>query len=259
MLGDRRYLEAATKAAVFIRKNLQNEGKLLRRYRDGESVLFGTVNDYAFLIHGLLTLYESDFDPQWVRWAEALQAKQDNLFWDEKNGGYYFTEANEKALLIRKKEFDDGVTPSGNSLAALNLSRLHDLTFDEKYAERLNRLLGVIAAVAKHYPAGYAQALMAMDYQLDRSKEVAVVGKPDDARLKEIKESLFQLFLPNKVLAMGMPGSFDDPKRLPILQGKVIQQDKPTIYVCEDKICKLPTTDLEKAKTLLNNFEKYDL
>lgn len=259
VLGDGRYLDAATKAAVLIRTSLYKEDKLLRRYRDGESVLSGTVNDYAFLIHGLLTLYESDFDSQWVRWAQTLQAKQDDLFWDEKNGGYFFTEANEKALLIRKKEFDDGVTPSGNSLAALNLARLHDLIFDEKYTERLNRLLGVIAAVVKRYPAGYAQALMAMDYKLDRSKEVAVVGKLDDPGLKEIKESVWQLFLPNKVLAMGMPGAFDDSKTLPILQGKVIQQDKPTIYICEDKICKMPTTDLEKAKTLLNDFEKYDL
>ncbi len=259
VLGDRRYLDAATNAAEFIRTKLYQEGKLLRRYRDGESLLSGTVNDYAFLIHGLLTLHESNFDPQWVRWAQALQKKQDDLFWDEKDGGYFFTAAEEKALLIRKKEFDDGVTPSGNSLAALNLSRLHDLTFDEKYADRLNRLFGVIAAVSKRYPAGYAQAMMAMDYELDRSKEVAVVGKPNDQRMIAIKTKLFQMFLPNKVLAMGNPGAFDDPKTLPILQGKTIQQESPTIYVCEDKICKMPTTDWDKAEVLMNDFEKYEL
>lgn len=259
VLGDSRYLDAATKAAGFIRSNLYRNSKLLRRYRDGESLFPGTVNDYAFLIHGLLTLYESDFDSQWVRWAETLQAKQNDLFWDGENGGYFFTEANQKELLIRKKEFDDGVTPSGNSLAALNLLRLHDLTFDEKYEKRLEKLLGVISHIAKRYPAGYAQAMMAIDYSLDRSKEIAVVGKPDDESMKAIRDYLFKAFLPNKVLSVGEPGNFDDPKTLPILQRKVIQQNKPTIYVCEDKICKMPTTDLEKAKALLNDFEKYDL
>lgn len=259
VLGETRYLDAARKAAVFIREKLYKDGKLLRRYRDGESRYDGTVNDYAFLIHGLLTLYESDFDPQWIRWATDLQSEQDKLFWDQKNGGYYLAEAEEKSLLVRKKEFDDGVTPSGNSLSALNLSRLHNLTFDQKYPETLKRLLSVASGIAASYPAGHSMLMAAVDYDLDRSKEVAVVGKPDDPAMREIRKFFFESFIPNKILAMGEPVPLGDATHPPILQGKPMMNDRPTIYVCENNICKCPTTSLEEAKKLVNDFEKYNL
>ena len=259
VLDDPRYLEAARKAAIFVQEKLYRNGRLLRRYREGESRFSGTVNDYSFLIHGLLTLYESDFDLRWIHWARDLQSKQDELFWDQKSGGYYLTEPGEKSLLVRKKEFDDGVIPSGNSLTALNLLKLHDLTFDQKYLEKLRQLFGVLSGIVASYPAGYAQMMTAVDYYLDRSKEVAVVGKQGDLALNEIRRFFSQSFLPNKVLAMGEPAGSGDSRIPAILQGKPMLNDRPTIYVCEDNICKRPTTNLEEAEKLVGDFEKYDL
>ncbi|MBI1909846.1 MAG: thioredoxin domain-containing protein [Deltaproteobacteria bacterium] len=258
VLGEARYLDAARKSAAFIRQKLYQDGKLLRRYRDGESRYSGTVNDYSFLIHGLLTLYESDFDPQWIGWAVDLQSQQDKLFWDQKNGGYYLAEAEEKSLLVRKKEFDDGVTPSGNSVSVLNLLKLHDLTLDQGYQKRLGELLNAVSGIAASYPAGYSMLMTAIDYHLDRSKEVAVVGRLDDPTMLEIRKFFFESFIPNKVLAMGEAAPLGDSKYPAILQGKTMQNDQPTIYVCENNICKRPTTSLEEAKKLINDFEKYN-
>ena len=246
VLGDERYLAAAQRAANFIRKNLYKNDKLLRRYRDGDARYHGTLDDYAFLIHGLLALYESDFDRAWLNWAIELQKQQDNDFRDE-SGGCFFTAPDEKQLIVRGKETNDGATPSGNSIAALNLLRLHGLTYERKYLERADRLFGFLAGFLAKYPAGYAQALIAADYRLDRSKEVVVVGKVNDPKLKEAVGKIYQMFLPSKVLISGE------------VSGKPMINNQTTFYICENQTCKLPTTDWEKAKELLEVMEKYDL
>ncbi|MBI4224684.1 MAG: thioredoxin domain-containing protein, partial [Deltaproteobacteria bacterium] len=121
VLGDEKYLKAAQASARFIQNNLYKNGKLLRRFREGEAKFDGTLEDYAFLIHGLLSLYEADGNADWVHWALKLQTKQDEIFWDEENGGYFMGDPNDPALLVKKKELHDGATPSGNAVAALNL------------------------------------------------------------------------------------------------------------------------------------------
>ncbi len=245
-LGDERYLAAAQRAARFIQSKLYRDKKLLRRYRDGDARYDGTVDDYAFLIHGLLALYESDFDRGWLDWATELQKKQDEDFWDE-SGGYFFTPPGEKRLIVRGKETNDGATPSGNSIAALNLLRLHGLTYERKYLDRADRLFGFLAGFLAKYPAGYAQALIAADYRLDRSKEVVVAGKVNDPKLKEAVEKICRMFLPNKVLIIGE------------VPGKPMINNLPTFYICENQTCKAPTTDWETARKLLGDIEKYSL
>ncbi|MBI2082608.1 MAG: thioredoxin domain-containing protein [Deltaproteobacteria bacterium] len=250
-LGDEKYLKAAQKAARFIEKNLYKNRELLRRYREGEAKLKGTLEDYAFLIHGLLALYESDFDPKWLQWAKELQSQQDKLLWDDKDGGYFMIPEGTE-LIVRKKEFHDGAIPSGNSIAALNLLRLHDLLLEQDYRKKADALFSAALSPLSQYPAGHGQLLQALDYRLDRSKEIAVIGEKGDPRLDEIRRYLHQTFLPNAVYAMGDAG-------LPLLEGKTMIDGKTTVYVCEGFTCKKPTTDLEEAKRLIEGFEKYGL
>lgn len=166
------YLEAAQKSAQFIQKKLYQEGILLRRFREGEARFEGTLDDYAFLIFGLIHLYESDKDPHWIEWVKELQQKQDQIFWDEKEGGYFFSDPRNAELVIHKKEFHDGALPSGNAIVALNLLKLHELTFQQEYRSRAEELLKILSTESEKYPAGFASALIAMDYFFNRPKEV---------------------------------------------------------------------------------------
>jgi len=245
VLGNESYLKAAQKSAAFIKQNLFKDGKLLRRYREGDSKFLGTLDDYAFLIYGLLTLYESDFDGKWIEWAKTLQQTQDKHFWDsEKEGGYFSGDPNDKTLFIHKKEFHDGAIPSGNAISALNLLKLYALTFEEEYRKKMETLLATMAGEANRYPSGFAQGLIAIDYYLDSSKEIVIAGPLQDKAAKEIVDFAYKQFLPNKVVTIG---------------NKPLIDDKTTVYVCENNVCKKPTTDLEEAKKLIQDFKKYDL
>jgi uncharacterized protein YyaL (SSP411 family) len=132
VLGDPKYLKAAQNAARFLKSHLYKNDKLLRRFRQGEARHPGGLDDYAYLIQGLITLYETDFDEHWIEWATILQKKQDELFWDSKAGGYYLSEKNANFLPVRKKEFADGARPNSNAVTVLNLLRLYNLTFKKE-------------------------------------------------------------------------------------------------------------------------------
>lgn len=239
VLGEEKYLKAAQAAAHFIRARLFKEGKLLRRFREEESLYAGTLDDYAFLIDGLLHLYESDFDLGWLEWAKGLQKSQDEIFWDEEEAGYFFSDPNEKTLVIHKKEYHDGALPSGNAVSALNLLRLFGLTCEKSYHDLAESLLKRFAKEAEKYPTGFAQALIAIDFLKGPPKEIAVVGPLKDEGVQTLRAYLYQTFLPNKVLAFG---------ELPALQGKKMLREKPTFYICENHFCKAPTNDWEEAK-----------
>ncbi len=256
VLGDIRYLKAAQDAARFVQANLEDAGRLLRRYRDGDSRFLAYINDYAFLIFGLLALHEADFAVAWLDWARQLQRQQDRLFWDEAEGGYFFSPAENRDLLLRQKDFDDGAVPSGNSVAALNLLKLHALTLERDYRQRADKLLGVMAAKIKKFPSAYSQALMALDFDVDRAKEVAVVGSKEAPLTQQLKDYLFHTFVPNSVLAVGEP---ELGKALPLLRDRPQLHGKATVYVCEQGVCQLPTQDFEKAKSLIESYQPLSL
>ena len=157
VLKQEKYLKGARGAAYFVQKNLFKEGKLLRRFREGDARFQGTLDDYAFLIYGLLALHEVDTDSGWKRWAEVLQKTQDDLFWDQKACGYYFTSREEKNLIVRKITFHDGALPSGNAISALNLLRL-----SHPFSQRLS---GALARAAGRVPFSFASALLALLHQ----------------------------------------------------------------------------------------------
>jgi len=202
------------------------------------------------LIHGLIELYQSDFDSRWFEWAIQLQELQDKDFWDEPNGGYFFDDAKDATLLSRSKEYDDMAMPSGNSIAALNLLRLADFTYDDKYKKRANDVIRSSAGMVARSPFAYAQILVAVDYAIDRSKEIAIAGKLDDERTMKLLRALRSKYLPNKVVAVS--DGLKSAAALVLLDGKTPTRGAPTAYVCEEGLCQLPTTD---AATVLKQAE----
>ncbi|GJL77188.1 MAG: thioredoxin domain-containing protein [Nitrospinaceae bacterium] len=256
ILGDQKYLAAAQSAARFIKSNLYINDKLLRRFRQEEAKYPGGLDDYAYLIQGLITLYESDFDERWILWAESLQTKQDALFWDLKEGGYFLSEENANFLPVRNKEFSDGARPNSNAVSALNLLRLYNLTFDEKYILKARKILSTAGDRIHQFPTGFSQMLIALDFYLDRSKEIAVVGPQDSPKKDAILKKLHTRFIPNKVLAYAPPKT---TSQLTILKDKYTEKGETMVYVCEKNICKYPTGDINKVLKLIENRKQYSL
>jgi uncharacterized protein len=251
--GDERYLKAAERAALFIKEHLFKGVLLLRRFRDGEAAVAGTLDDYAFLVHGLLTLYEADFNPEWITWARTLQSTQDDLLGNEE-GGYFYTSKKATDLIRRSLDFHDGAKPNANAVATLNLLRLYDFTYEKKYQKKAIETLLYVGSSMEQYPGGFAQMLVALDYHLDRSKEIAVIGKKGTPQTQEMLTYLHHTFLPSKVVAFAEPDKAGD---LPLTQNRPMKGDKTTVYVCEDGVCKLPVTDLKAVQKLVSELSSY--
>lgn len=242
------YLALAQGSARFLRAHLWKDGKLLRRYREGDSRFAATAEDYAYLIHGLLHLYESDFDPAWLEWARELQKAQDRLLWDEAGGGYFTAEANDATLILRKKDTMDGAQPSPNSIAALNLLRLFHLTYEDSYRERADRLLAFLVPVASRHPSAAAQLLHALDFATDAVKEIAIAGDLGTPATTALVREVWQTFVPNRVVAVGEDG---ERNVVSLLKGKRYFDGKPLAYVCRDRTCQNPVGEVSDLRELL--------
>ena len=261
-LREQKYLDAARKAARFLLDNMRkSDGSLLRRWRNGAVEYNGYLNDYAYLIQGLLSLYQSDFDRYWYQSALELQKRQDALFRDEINGAYFFSDGRDATLLQRKKTFSDNSLPSGNAIAVLNLLQIADLSLQWELRKKAARIISHHGLQMMENPVLYSQMLVGLDYLLDRAKEIALIGPPQHESTQRIVKALHRQFLPNKVLAMGPPveEQQDADTTIPLLFNKPMFQGEPTAYVCENNICRLPTHDLKKIILLVNEHKAYPL
>ena len=255
VLQDDEYLKAAQNSAQFIKENLYEKGRLGRRFREGEAKFTSSLDDYAYLVQGLIDLYESDFDEQWLSWANELQKKQDEIFWDKKTGGYYFSE--EASLLpVRNKRFDDNARPNSNAVSALNLLRLFNFTLNQPYREKAKTIFILAGEMMSRSHNAFAQMFIALDFYLDRSKEVVVVGP----KLSKDKDAIIQMlhdeFIPNKTLGYIAPNK---KSSFPVFENKTTIAGRTIVYVCENNICKFPTEDLSKVLKLLRDNKKYSL
>ena len=255
VLQDDEYLKAAQNSAQFIKENLYEKGRLGRRFREGEAKFTSSLDDYAYLVQGLIDLYESDFDEQWLSWANELQKKQDEIFWDKKTGGYYFSE--EASLLpVRNKRFDDNARPNSNAVSALNLLRLFNFTLHQPYREKAKTIFILAGEMMSRSHNAFAQMFIALDFYLDRSKEVVVVGP----KLSKDKDAIIQMlhdeFIPNKTLGYIAPNK---KSSFPVFENKTNIAGRTIVYVCENNICKFPTEDLSKVLKLLRDNKKYSL
>jgi uncharacterized protein len=251
ILGRDDYAEVARKNAAFVLENLRRDGLLLRTYKDGQAKLNAYLEDYAFLIDGLLLLFETTGESRWIRASLELAEKMIEEFWDSDQGGFFFTGTSHEELIVRSKDYFDNATPSGNSVAADVLLRLALLTNNDDFKRRAVTVLRLIADSASRYPSGFGRALSALDFYLGRPKEVVIVGTDDHDRSMALRAAVWQPYLPNKVVAE-VP-----EERIPqldsLLAGRTPVNGSPAAYVCEQYTCQRPITEPSELATALRN------
>ena len=256
VLDDASYLNAATRAAEFVRDNLYDRSRhtLLRSYRGGPSNIPGFADDYAFFIQGLLDLYEASFDVKWLQLAEQLQATQDELFWDEKKGGYFTSTGRDPSILLRMKEDNDNAEPAPSSIAALNLLRLAQLRDAPKLQARGEKTIAAFTAPLNHFPSALPQMLVALDFSLAKPKQIVLAGKRDAAGTKALLAEVHRHFLPNTIilLADGGEGQQYLGQKLEELRAMRTVNGKAASYVCENFTCQAPVTSPEELRKLLS-------
>ncbi len=247
VLGDVRYADRAERAASFILRKLRRDGRLLRSYKDGSPGLGqnGYLDDYAFLTAGLLDLYEATGNAEWLREALALDAALEKHYEDEKLGGFFLSSDDHERLLVREKPHYDSAEPSGNSVAVLNLLRLHEFTSGDRYRQRAERALRAFRDAMMESLLSLSEMLLALDFRYDTPKEIVIVTPNSPAEAEPLLASLRATFLPNRILIVVTQGSrlASLEKLVPLVEGKTARQGKATAYVCEQRVCELPTTD----------------
>jgi uncharacterized protein YyaL (SSP411 family) len=255
VLGDARYLEIATRAANFLRAKLyEGKSKLLyRNYRGGRSDIEGFADDYAFVIQGLLDLYEASFDVAWLKFAIELQETQDRLFFDDRNGGYFSTSGKDQRVFLRMKDDNDGAEPAASSIAALNLLRLSQLRDDQKMAERARKTIDAFATTLSHFPSAMPQMLVALDYSLSKPRQIVIAGKVDAPETKALLREVHRHFLPRTtlLLADGSEGQKFLGENNEAVRAMSLIDGKVAAYVCENFTCKAPVTDPKELARLL--------
>jgi uncharacterized protein YyaL (SSP411 family) len=244
VLGREDYLDAARACAEFVLGQMRDdEGRLLRTYKDGGARLNAYLEDHAFLLEALLTLYESSFEVRWFEAARTLADETIARFGDPERGGFFSTSADHEQLIARRKEIGDHPIPSGNSAAALGLLRLAALTGEREYGRQADGVLALFAKLAIEHPQSFAHLLQALDFQLAPTREVALVG--DD--LADLAAAVRSRFRPHLVLAGGAEGS-DEP---PLLRRRPSIDGRPAAYVCERFACQAPVTDAKELTAVL--------
>jgi uncharacterized protein len=251
----RHYLEIATRAGKFLRTNLYDEkSKLLyRNYRQGRSEIAGFADDYAFVIQGLLDLYEASFDVEWLKLAVELQGTQDRLFYDGKNGGYFSTSGKDQSVFLRMKDDNDGAEPAASSVAALNLLRLSQIRNDRSMSERALKTIGAFATALSHFSSAMPQMLVALDYSLSKPRQIVIAGKKDAPETKVLVNEVHRYFLPKTIviLAEGGDGQHYLGEKNEAIRAMSPIDGKPAAYVCQNFTCKAPVTDPRQLAELL--------
>ena len=245
VLEDEAYAARAERAADFLLTYLRRDGRLLRSYADGRACQTAYLDDYAFLIAGLLDLYEATSDLRWLEEALALDRVLQTRYEDQVSGGFFRTSDDQESLLVREKPSYDGAEPSGNSVQLLNLVRMHEFTTDDGYRQRGERALRALEGVLTMAPAAAAEALLAVDYYLDTPKEIVIVTPTSRQDAEPLLAQLRATFLPNRILTVVVDGEdlAAQTKLIPLLEGKFARDGQATAYVCENRVCDLPTTD----------------
>ncbi len=252
-LDEPAYAKAARKSADFVLATLRDEsGRLLHRYREGEAAIDGNAEDYAFMVWGLLELYEATFDLRYLEAATQLNADLLERFWDNEGGGVYFTAAGAETLLTRRKEIYDGAIPSSNSVAMLNLLRLGRMTADPSLEERAAAIGRAFSGQIARLAMGHTQFMSALDFGVGPSREVVIVGRRAAEDTGLLVASVRGGYVPNKVVLLKdteEPGSLLGLAAWTEAHGTI--DGAASAYVCRSYQCDLPTTDAARLSELL--------
>lgn len=253
-LGEKRYAQAAVKAAEFILNSMRDTDRLLHRYRDGSAGIMGTLEDYAFFAQGLLDLYEAVFDVRYLQEAKFIAENMLGLFWDDAQGGMFFTATDGEELLFRHKEIYDGAIPSGNSVALGVLARLGHMTADKKFIAKAEAMARCFVGEVRDRPSAYAQFLSGVDILLGPSAEIIIAEGKDGLQAADLVKEVNNQFLPRAVL-MWRPLKEDDAGRLlavaPFLKDYKAPHGQACVYICEGHACQQPVHTVEALRQLL--------
>ena len=250
VLDNQQYTAAAIKAADFILKNLTDDrGRLLKRYRQGKAGLSAHLNDYAFMVWGLIELYQATFEIKYLKDAIDLNQQMLSHFWDEQNGGLYMTADDGEKLFVRSKTIYDGAIPSGNSVAVFNLLCLGHMTASTGNLTKAERIIKSFSAKVEQHPAGHSQLMVALEFALNPNYEVVIVGQPQKKDTISMLAALRKPFLPQKVVLF-RPADHEAAAEVtgiaPFTLPMAAKDGQATAYVCQAFACKLPTTSVDQ-------------
>lgn len=241
------YLQAAIKAARFIKSRLwHEEGLLLRRWRDGQAMFSGSLDEYAFMIRGILSLFEANAGTEWLEWAIEMAQKLKQSYKDGERGAFYQTDGSDKNLLLRRCQFSDGAEPSGNAIHAENLLRLYQLTQEADYLQQAEDIFKGVKEFLENYPPGYCYHAMSLLRYYDKKAPTLVVAlNSKKEHEKELQEKIYQYFLPHKAV-IWQTHDVELEEILPFIKDQEGQNDLTTLYLCHEGVCQKPLTRLSE-------------
>jgi uncharacterized protein YyaL (SSP411 family) len=253
ILKDERYLDAASRAAGFILDRMRrDDGRLLHTFRDGRARLDAYLDDYAHLLDGLTRLYEATGEPHWIESALELARIMIEEFADPDRGGFFFTGHHHESLIARQKDYSDNATPSGNAMAATALVRLGALTGRDDLTQAGRSALESVQLLLEREPAAAGQSLIALDFLLGSTRELAVIAGPDANEFRAVLEAIATPFLPHKVVA---PATLEQArlleKNVPLLADRPLKEGRTTTYICENFACRAPVVGVEGVEAVL--------
>jgi uncharacterized protein YyaL (SSP411 family) len=246
------YEREAIRATDFILNSMvSDEGRLRHRFRDGEAAIDAFLDDHAFMIWGLTELYETTFDVRFVQAAMDLTRSMIDLFWDEDDGGFFFSAKDAEKVVARRKESYDGALPSGNSVAMLCLLRLSHLTGDLELERKANRIAMAFTKEVSTMPEAYPQLLSALDFAFGPSSEIIIAGDPEKKDTTEMIDSVRARFMPNAVVILNPEDGASGGPLAESIKGKSSIDGKATTYMCSNRACGEPANDLESMLRML--------
>jgi uncharacterized protein YyaL (SSP411 family) len=261
VLREPRYLEAARRAAAFLLDRMReaDSGLLLHTFKDGRARLNGYLDDYAFLIDGLTRLFETTGEHRWIEAAIDLCRLMRSEFRDSERGGFFFTGNSHESLIVRQQEIYDNATPSASAMAATALIRLGALTGDPALTEAGRETLESVRLVIERAPGAASQSLVALDAFLADPREFAVIAGDDPAEFEEVLDTIWSVFLPNKVVAP-LPALSTDRSRLevalPIFKDRSSRSGRTTTYICEQFTCQEPLVGVEPVSEAVRSMNR---
>jgi hypothetical protein len=246
--GNEKYLKGAVEAARFIWE-MRKDGHVVRVFSRGKSQVKGYSEDYAFFTQALIDLYEATFETEWLKEAEDLNRRMIDQFWDEKNGGFFFTGKENESLIARSKNPYDNAIPSANSVAVFNLIKLGHLTGEESLKQKAEQILHLFYNFLDQHPSGFAQMLSGLCFFLN-PEEIGIIGSKSDLKTQSMLKEIYLAYLPNKILNLRDPQEPIKEKWFPFLTEKGIPE-VPTTFVCKGFTCLPPVRNEEELKKIL--------
>jgi len=253
LVGAAGYLQDAQRAARFVHDRLwqPSTGTLLRRYRDGSAGVDAYAEDYAYLVFGLLELFQADGDPTWLEWAMTLQTRQDELFWDANDGGWFSTTGKDESVLLRLKEDYDGAEPAASSVSVMNLLTLSHLV--ESFSEKIEPTLGIFSSRVSQSGRVVPMLLAALSAYHAGTPQLVIVGDPAAQDTNSLYEVVRHRYRPTTIVVPVVPQSLDKTAALlPWIAGMKMVDGRATAYLCRDFTCESPTTEAGELARLLD-------